>query len=99
MSDQWYPQPDQAQIDLQEEQERKVAMSLPVLQDVLDWYDQQIATYQDPMTIMGVNPSTPAEDVKSAVLFARTLVDEYQRKRVAFANQFSKYLKEDADEA
>lgn len=95
---QWYPIPDQEQQDIVERQEHDLVASLPVLQDVLDWFDERIKTYGNPMTIEGVNVSSNAEEVKQAVLFAQSLIADYQKQREDFENNFSKYLK-DADAA
>jgi hypothetical protein len=95
---QWYPEPDQEQQDLVEQQEHEVVASLPVVQEVLDWFDKQIATYKNPLTIEGVNPNTPAEDIKAAVLLAQALITDYKTKRGDFQSKFERYLK-DADAA
>jgi hypothetical protein len=94
---QWYPEVDEDQKDLVEKQERDVVASLPIVQEVLDWFDQQIKTYKNPLTIEGVNPSTPAEDVKASVLLAQTLITDYKRQREDFQASFSRYITEVAD--
>jgi hypothetical protein len=95
---QWYPETDDEQKDLVDKQERDVVASLPVVQEVLDWFDKQVATYKNPLALDGVNPSTPAEDVKAAVLLAQNLISDYKRQRENFESQFSKYITEAADE-
>lgn len=96
---QWYPKPDEEQKDLVEKQERDVTASLPVVQEVLDWFDMQLRTYRNPMVIEGVNPSTPAEDVKAAVLLAQAQIRDYKNKREQFEGKFSRYITEAADDA
>lgn len=95
----WFPEEDQEQKDIVEKQERDVVASLPLVQEVLDWFDMQIATYKNPLVIEGVNPSTPAEDVKSAVLLAQAQIRDFKVKRAEFESKFSNYIAEVDDEA
>lgn len=99
MSDQWYPEPSKQQEETIQQEESKTIASLPVIQEVLDWFDEQIAIYKNPSVIEGVNPSTPAEDIKAAVLLAQGRIDDYRTKRDEFINRFSKYIQEAADES
>lgn len=96
---QWYPETDAEQKDLVDRQKRDVVASLPVVQEVLDWFDRQISTYKNPLVIDGVNPSTPAEDVKCAVLLAQAQIKDFKAKRGEFETKFRKYITEAADAA
>lgn len=96
-SQQWYPQALQDQQDLVDKQERDVVASLPLVQEVLDWFNEQITNYNSPSVIGNVNPSTPAEDVKFAVLLAHGQANEFKKKRREFETQFSRYITEVAD--
>lgn len=97
MSDQWYPEPSEEQVEAEQQEQSKITASMPVLQEVLDWYDTQIAVYSNPKTITGIGSNTKAEDVKQAVLFAQTLIQDYENKRGEFANRFEKFLKQEGD--
>jgi hypothetical protein len=90
----WLPKPSDEQKQAETEALQRLESSIPVIQDTLDWFDKQIATYKNPLIIEGVNPGTPAETVKTAVLFSQALVTEYKQQRGKFAAEFSQYIKE-----
>lgn len=95
----WLPKPTPEQERAELIAQERLQSSVPVIQDVLDWFNTQIATYKNPLTIEGVNPATNAETVKTAVLFAQTLISDYKRQREQFIGQFKEHIKEKADEA
>lgn len=83
--------PEEQQVEEQLEHSRTVA-SLPVIEDVLTWFDEQIAAYTNPDIISTVSPNSDPEQVKQAVLFAQTVMKDYKNKRMEFANRFSDYI-------
>lgn len=98
-TDTWYPEPPKEQQEAEQQQQSRDIASLPVIQETLDWFDEQIATFKDPSTIQGVNPTTNAEDIKAAVLLAQALIQSYEAKRTDYVNRFSRYIEEAADAA
>lgn len=83
--------PEELTEDLSPEQLLEIQQSLPLLQEVIEWYDEQVAHYGDPETITGVNPSTRPQDVKQAVMFAQTMIKGYKHKRNEFIARFKKH--------
>jgi hypothetical protein len=78
-----------------EQAEKKlIKASVPVIQEVLDWYDACIDKFSNPMVVAGVNVSTPAETVKEAVLHAQQQIASYQEKKAEFVKRFSDYIGE-----
>lgn len=69
-----------------------IKSSLPVIQEVLDWYDECIEKFKNPEVITGVNVSTPAEIVKTAVVHAQQQIASYQKKKREFIQRFSEYI-------
>lgn len=69
--------------------------SMPVIQDVLDWFDTQIAELKDPSLITGISESTPAEEIKERVLFAKLQIQEYEIKRDSFISEFNHYIQDE----
>lgn len=69
--------------------------SLPVIVDVLEWFDTQISELHDPTIITSVNDTTPPEQVKAAVMDAQRLIAAYTKKRNQFKNDFSNYIEEE----
>lgn len=88
----WSPEESDETNQLTLEQIEELRSQLPVIQDIIDWFDKQIAAYSNPEIISGVNPSSKAEDVKKAVLFAQQMIQDYKEKRKQFTSQFAEYL-------
>lgn len=97
-SEAWYPEPPKQQQEAAQIEQTKTISSLPVVQEVLDWFDEQIAIFSHPTVISGVTISTPADDVKSAVLLSQGQRASFEKKKKEFMNRFRQYL-ESADEA
>lgn len=95
----WYPEAPKEQREAEQQAESKTVASLPVIQDVLDWFEARIAQYKNPLLITGIDVSTPAEDVKNQVLLKQQLIIDYKQQRDDFKAEFSKYLEEQADAA
>ena len=77
---------------------RNIQASLPVIEEVIAWYDEQIALYKDPEIIEGANPSSKAEDIKNSVLLAQGFIKGYKYKRNEFAKRFEEYIQTVEDE-
>jgi hypothetical protein len=90
------PEPSKELEEAVQREQGKVIASLPVIQDVLDWFDEQIAGFKDPMIISNVSEGTDANEVKDKVLAAQKDIIRYEKKKAEFMNRFSKYL-ESAD--
>jgi hypothetical protein len=88
----WVPAADPDAIREEQAELAKVKSSVPVIQDVIEWFEQQIKDFLNPMTIEGVTHSTSAEDVKNAVLFAQSSAASYAAKSKAFRSSFTEYL-------
>lgn len=80
------------QLVAEQEEQVYLKASIPVIQDVLDWYDECIDHFNRPDIIDGVNPSTPAETVKEAVIYAKQQVAGYREKKREFIMRFSQYI-------
>lgn len=91
----WSPEGNEEQEKVTEEQQQRIAASLPIINDVLDWFDNEIKAFKDPSTITGVNISSNAEQVKSAVLFAQTVIASYESKKEEFMKDFGQYIRKD----
>lgn len=86
------PEPPEEQQDAETLEKSRANASLPVLQEVLDWFDEQVAEFKDPMIIDGVNVSSDPQQVKDAVLFAQGMISRFEKKKGEFTNRFSDYL-------
>jgi hypothetical protein len=77
-----------------EQRAELVAMnaSVPVIEEVLEWFDSQIASFSDPTIITKVTVTTKAEDIKQAVLFAQKMIQSYKDKRNEFENRFKNFV-------
>lgn len=72
---------------------------LPVIEEIIAWFDAQIMQYSSPEIIAGANPSSKAEDIKSAVLLAQGFIKGYKDKRKEFVKKFEPYLSPSKPEA
>lgn len=86
------PEAPQEQQDAEQLEKSKINASLPIIEDVLAWFDDQITIYKSPTTIEGVNISSDPQQVKDAVLFAQSQIHAYTTKREEFVNKFRDYL-------
>lgn len=90
---------DQAE-ELDQDELHTAASPIGIVQDVLDWYDKQIADYKNPLLITGVNPSSNPEEVMRAILVAQAVIKDYKAKRAEFEHLFAEHIaRKDADAA
>jgi hypothetical protein len=88
------PEPDKERIETEEQERSKAVSSMPIIQDVLDWFDTQIAEYKNPLLITGVTYKTDPEHVKAAVLLAQAQITDYKLKRDNLVSKYGDYVKE-----
>lgn len=69
-----------------------LSSQLPVVQEIIDWFDEQIAGFLNPNCIKDATIKSSAEDIKNAVLFAQLNSKSYSSKRQEFADRFKQYL-------
>lgn len=74
------------------EQLEEIRSQLPIIQDIIDWFDEQIAEYLNPNVIAGVTATTDPVKLKESVLFAQKMSRGYSKKRNQFAKRFDQYL-------
>jgi hypothetical protein len=84
--------PEELNTELTPEELAAIKQELPLLDEVISWFDEQIKVYSNPETIGGVNISSKPEDVKQAVLFAQTLIKDYKDKRDEFTKKFKHHI-------
>lgn len=81
-----------------EEQERKeqvrVTSSIPVIQDVLDWFDDAAESFNSNDTL-NITIETPESTVKHAVLLRKAMREVLNIKAEEFRTEFSEYLEKD----
>lgn len=77
--------------ELEDKERSTEAASSPVIQEVIDWLANNAKAYRSPK-VMQITESTPAEEVKSGVLFANKMSAEYESKLASFRTRFAKYL-------
>lgn len=95
----YYPQPPKEQTEaIQLEQSRTIA-SLPVIQEVLDWFDEQILEFRNPLLIENVNEASDSQTIKDQVLTAQKDAKRYKTKRDEFAARFADHIHRSADVA
>lgn len=78
---------------LDEDQVSLLRATLPVVQEMLEWFDEQIAGYLNPNVISKVTTDSDPQVVKDSVLFAQQLSRDYSKKRKQFEDRFEPYLK------
>jgi hypothetical protein len=84
--------PDELAANLTQDDKQAIKEQLPLLNEVITWFDERIAEYGNPETISGVNISSDPQHVKEAVLFAQTMIKDYKSKRNEFNATFKKYI-------
>ncbi len=89
----WSPEEGLEESGLSEEQISELRATLPVIQEVLDWFEEQILGYLNPNVVSGVTPDSDPQTVKDSVLFAQKLSRDYDKKRKQFVKRFEPYLK------
>lgn len=70
----------------------EIKSMLPIIVDIIAWFDEQIAGFLNPNVIADVRTNSDPEEVKRAVLFAQKMSRGYSKKRVEFAKRFEQYL-------
>ncbi len=93
----WSPEESEVTTALSAEDLEILRSQLPVVEEIIAWFDGQIALYGNPEVITGVNPSSKPEDVKNAVMFAQQMIKGYKDKRKEFAKKFEPYLTKQKD--
>lgn len=88
----WSPEEAEIQVGLSEEELMALQSQVPIIQETLEWFDEQIADFLNPNVIESVTVKTTAEDVKQAVLFAQKMSKGYSKKRKQFVKRFKQYL-------
>lgn len=88
----WSPEEGIDEQGLSPEQIAEIRANLPVVQEILDWFEEQITGYLNPNVIAKVSRESKSEDVKEAVLFAQQLSRDYDKKRKDFYERFKPYL-------
>jgi len=86
--------PDEGVEDLTPEQLLDIKQSLPLLQEVIEWFDEQIADFLNPNVIGGVRANSDPKEVKDSVLFAQKMSKGYSKKRDEFIKRFRKHVTE-----
>jgi len=84
--------PEELQEEISAEDIEALKKELPVLDEVITWFDQQIAEFLNPNVIQAVKAKDNATDVKEAVMFAQKMSKGYSKKRNEFAVRFKKYI-------
>lgn len=88
----WSPEEGLDESGLSPEQVAELRATMPVVQEVLDWFEEQILSYLNPNVVAGVTPDSDPQTVKDSVLFAQRLSREYSKKRNQFVKRFEPYL-------
>lgn len=89
----WSPEEGSETVGLNDAEQEMLRATLPVVQEILDWFDEQITGYLNPNVVAGVNPDSDPKVVKESVLFAQKLSRDYDKKRKQFVKRFEPYLK------
>jgi hypothetical protein len=84
--------PDELNQPLTADETELIQGQLPLLNEVIQWFDERIADYSSPEIISGVNISSKPEDVKNSVLFAQSMIKDYKYKRKDFVERFRKNI-------
>lgn len=92
---QWTP--DNPEREEQEQKENsKVTTSLPVVQEVLDWFAVNIELYAG-IDALNINGSTAPEDAKVSILLAKGMNQAFKDKSEEFKLKFARYLQEETE--
>lgn len=88
----WSPEEADIEHGLTAEQVEYIKSQIPVVQEVIEWFDTQIAEFLNPNVIETVTEKSDPKQVKDAVRFAQKMSRGYSKKRNEFADKFKKYL-------
>lgn len=97
MSDQWYPEPTKEQQEKEAAEHHRLVSSMPVLQDILDWFDTQ-AEYFNTAAGWTIDETTPEKQVKEIVMMCKHFSSVYIDEKRKFATQFASYIEKEAEE-
>lgn len=92
----YVPPQDQAQLDALEAEQRKLASSVGVIDDVLKWFEAMIAFYGD-NDCLDITERTPEEEVKFALLMAKRQRADFRDKYQQFQATYSQFIQEKTD--
>ena len=97
MSDQWYPEPSKEQQEAEAAEHHRLVSSMPVLQDILDWFDTQAEFFN---TARGwtIDENTPDAQVKEIVMMCKHFSSVYIDEKNKFATQFAPYIQKEETE-
>ena len=91
----WIPEENEAQQQAKKQEDAKLASSIGVVSDVMVWLEAKKKAYEGIGIISGVNASTKAEDVKSAVLLNQQMLHEMNQLLRDFRVQYAQYITEE----
>lgn len=95
----YYPPEDKSRQESENKEHHDAVASMPVIQQVLDWFDSEIATLHDAIALSDVDEATDAEELKSRIINNKKLAQAFEEKRAEFVTKFGPYLQGGADGA
>lgn len=80
-------------VEKEHQEQHKVISGLPVIQQMLSWFDAQIEFWDSPRS-WPIDENTPAEQAKEIALTCKHFSAVYTDEKQKFMVEFSKYLEE-----
>lgn len=87
----WTPAPPADQVAAEKEEQIKLASSIGVVQDVLDWFSANANMYAS-IDSLGIDENSSSEDAKLAILLSKKLKLAFESKADVFRAEFERYL-------
>lgn len=80
--------------DVEQAEQAVISSSVGVIQNVLDWFDQQAAFYGS-TDALNIDSGTDPQTIAITVCTAKEVKAKFASKAAEFRSQFAEYLKED----
>jgi hypothetical protein len=87
----WQPEVPAERKETEADEKNKIASSIPLIEDTLNWLNAQADFYQT-IDAIGVDASTPDDQVKIALIVAKKMRSAFQAKAAEFTSDFSQHI-------
>lgn len=84
-------EPPAERLTAEAEEQNKIASSIGIIEDILEWFDANIALYSS-VDALNVDDETSDTDAKVAILLSKRLKAAFEGKAQAFRTDFNMYM-------